>query len=321
MPARAVVFAYHDLGVRCLRALLEGGVDVPLVVTHADDPNERVWFASVAGLAAQQGIEAITPEDPNRPEVLERVRALAPDFLFSFYYRRMLSPALLALARRGAFNLHGSLLPKYRGRVPINWAVLKGERETGATLHEMTAKPDAGRIVDQEAVAIGEDDLAVEVFRKVTDCAERVLRRSLPRLLDGTAELRAQDLARGSYFGGRKPEDGRIDWSAGAREIHNLVRAVAPPYPGAFFDLGGRRLFVHRTRLAARPAAGPARPMLQAAPGAPFVTARCADGATLELVELVLDGTRLNAAQFAARFGADPVALPVSPPIPTEAKP
>ncbi len=321
MSARAVVFAYHDLGVRCLGALLEGGVDVPLVVTHADDPNERVWFASVAGFAAQKGIEAITPEDPNAPEVIGRVRDVSPDFLFSFYYRRMLSPELLALARRGAFNMHGSLLPKYRGRVPINWAILRGETETGATLHEMTAKPDAGRIVGQEAVAIGPDDLAVDVFRKVTDAAERVLRRSLPRLIDGTAELRPQDLARGSYFGGRRPEDGRIDWNRGAREIHDLVRAVAPPYPGAFFDLGGRRLYVHRTRLAARPAGGPARPVLQAAPGAPFVTARCADGATLELVELVLDGARLNAVQFAARFGADPVVLPVSSRIPTEAKP
>jgi len=321
MTPRAIVFAYHDLGVRCLRALIEGGIDVPLVVTHADDPNERIWFASVAAFAAQKGIEAITPEDPNRPEVVERVRAAAPDFIFSFYYRRMLSPELLALAKRGAFNMHGSLLPKYRGRVPINWAILKGETETGATLHEMTAKPDAGRIVDQEAVTIGPDDLAVEVFRKVTDAAERVLRKSVPRLIDGTAEFHPQDLGRGSYFGGRRPEDGRIDWSRSAREIHNLVRAVAPPYPGAFFDLGGRRLYVHRSRLVARPAGGPARPVLQAAPGSGCVTARCADGGMLELVELVADGARLNAAQFAARFGADPVVLPVSSRIPTEAKP
>jgi methionyl-tRNA formyltransferase len=111
-----------------------------------------------------------------------------------------------------------------------------GETETGATLHEMVAKPDAGRIVDRERVPIGEDDTAVQVFRKVTAAAETVLRRSLPRLVAGDAVLQEQNLAQGSYFGARRPEDGRIDWSKSAREIHNLVRAVAPPYPGAFTD-------------------------------------------------------------------------------------
>src|SRR6185312_10097515 len=136
-----------------------------------------------------------------------------------------------------------------RGRSPVNWAILKGEAETGATLHEMVAKPDAGRIVGQERVAIGEDDLAVDVFRRMTAAAEKVLDRSLRGLVDGSAELRAQDLAAGSYFGGRRPEDGRIDWSRPAREVHDLVRAVAPPFPGAFTEIGGERVRVLRTRL------------------------------------------------------------------------
>jgi methionyl-tRNA formyltransferase len=239
----AVVFAYHDVGVRCLRVLLETGIEVPLVVTHRDDPAEALWFDSVAALSRGRGID--TREDPSPEEIHERVRAIRPDFVFSFYYRRMLPLEWLALPRRGAFNMHGSLLPKYRGRAPVNWAVLMGERETGATLHEMVAKPDAGRIADQERVPIGEDDTALEVFRKVTAAAETVLRRALPRLVAGTAVLKEQDLARGSYFGARKPEDGRIDWSKSAREIHNLVRAVAPPYPGAFTD----KLRIHRTRM------------------------------------------------------------------------
>ena len=230
----AVVFAYHDVGVRCLAVLLEQSVEVPLVVTHRDDPAEAQWFASVAALARQSGIETL--EDPGPAEIHEKLRAVRPDFIFSFYYRRMLPAEWLAAARRGAFNMHGSLLPKCRGRVPVNWAVLMGESETGATLHEMVAKPDAGRIVDSERVPIGEDETAAEVFRKVTAAAEKVLRRSLPRLVAGNAELREQDLASGSYFGARRPEDGRIDWSKDAREIHNLVRAVAPPYPGAFTD-------------------------------------------------------------------------------------
>ncbi len=281
--ATAVVFAYHTVGARCLQVLLDQGVRVLLVVTHEDDPDEQIWFDSVANLARAHGIPAITPDDPNTPELMDRLRGLNPDFLFSFYYRRMLSPELLALAPRGAYNMHGSLLPKYRGRVPINWAILKGERETGATLHEMVAKPDAGRIVDQEAVAIGPDDLAIDVFHKVTAAAATILSRSLPGLIAGTAVLKPQNLAAGSYFGGRKPEDGRIDWSQGAQAIHDLVRAVAPPYPGAFTTAGGARLRILRTRLEPGRAVRPGGPGLYCDGGAYY--ADCADDKVLQLLE------------------------------------
>src|SRR5487761_2216494 len=165
---RAVVFAYHTIGVRCIEVLLEHGVEVPLVVTHQDNPQENIWFESVADLARTRGIPLITPEDPNDPLIVQKIRDLKPDFLFSFYYRHMLGAALLALPARGAYNLHGSLLPRFRGRVPINWAVILGETETGATLHAMTVKPDQGDIVAQERVPIGPDDTAFEVFQRVT---------------------------------------------------------------------------------------------------------------------------------------------------------
>ena len=274
----AAVFAYHDVGVRCLRVLLDAGIDVPLVVTHRDDPNENHWFGSVATLSLGRGIETL--QDPE-PEILQRkLREIAPDFIFSLYYRRMLPVEWLALAKRGAFNMHGSLLPKYRGRAPVNWAVLMGETETGATLHEMVAKPDAGRIVDQESVPIGEDETAAEVFRKVTDAAEIVLKRSIEPLTKGTAELRVQDLNKGSYFGGRKPEDGRIDWSKSAREIHNLVRAVAPPYPGAFIEgMKINKTQIEPERRAPSGRLGPYREK-----GAWF--AACGDGKVLRLLEV-----------------------------------
>ena len=310
MPSKAVVFAYHDVGVRCLKVLIGQGVSIPLVVTHQDNPAERIWFASVAELAAAHGIEVSTPEDPNDADFVARIGAIAPDFLFSFYYRLMLKPALLAKARRGAFNMHGSLLPKYRGRVPVNWAVLHGETETGATLHEMVAKPDAGRIVDQEAVSIGPDDQALDVFRKVTGAAETVLQRCLPSLQNGSAVLRAQDLALGSYFGGRKPADGRINWVRPAHEVHNLVRAVAPPYPGAYTDLGGKPLFIHRTRLEAGGGmCGPA-PGFYASQSC--TDAVCADGHVLALLEMQYEDKPFTPADFLARFGARPVPLPLS---------
>ena len=246
----AVVFAYHDVGVACLSALLRHGVTVKLVVTHQDNPAENIWFESVANLAITNKLELAKLDDPNSPEFIAQIAALKPDYLFSFYYRLMLKPDLLATATRGAYNMHGSLLPKYRGRAPINWAVLKGETETGATLHEMVEKPDAGRIVDQEAVPILPDDSVLDVFHKISIAAATTLDRALPRLVDGSAVLRPQNLAAGSYYGGRKPEDGIINWHDSAVNVHNLVRAVAPPYPGATTTVKDQAFTITRTALA-----------------------------------------------------------------------
>jgi len=304
VSATAVVFAYHDVGCRCLSALLAAGVRVALVVTHRDSPGETIWFASVERMAREAGLEVALPDDPNDPAFVARLSALAPDFLFSFYYRRMLSPAVLATARRGAFNMHGSLLPKYRGRVPVNWAVLRGERETGATLHEMVARPDAGAIVGQEAVPIGENDTAAEVFARVTGAAGRVLERALPALLSGTARPVPQDLAAGSYFGGRRPEDGRIDWARPAREVHDLVRAVAPPYPGAYTTLGGRTVRILRTWWSPTPAL-PAAPPGSTAAADGRAWACCGDGRWLEVRAIQPEGEPpLEGAALAGRFAA-----------------
>ncbi|MEP7181730.1 MAG: formyltransferase [Betaproteobacteria bacterium] len=307
MATRVVVFAYHNVGVRCLRVLLARGVDVPLVVTHADDAGENVWFRSVAATAAECGIPTITPDDPNAAEIVARVAAAAPDFLFSFYYRKMLKAPLLALAPRGALNMHGSLLPKYRGRAPVNWAVLHGERETGATLHYMTAKPDEGDVVAQTAVPILPDDTAQEAFDKVTVAAELTLDRVLPALVAGTAPRMRQDLAQGAYFGGRKPEDGRIDWRQDAVAIHNLVRAVAPPYPGAFTAVGGRPARLLRTRVADAATPPTLTPTLEARNGRLY--AHCGGGGTLAVLALEIDGDPTAAADVVARFGGAPVPL------------
>ncbi|HPU50255.1 MAG TPA: formyltransferase [Burkholderiaceae bacterium] len=303
---RAVVFAYHDVGVRCLKVLLAHGVDVGLVVTHTDSPTERIWFDSVSETAAAYGLPVITPADANDDATFAAVAACRPAFLFSFYFRQMLAQRLLDLADRGAFNMHGSLLPRYRGRVPVNWAVLHGETQTGATLHVMQAKPDRGAIVAQQAVPILPDDTAGEVFGKVVVAAEIALNGCLPALLAGTAPMREQDQSQASYFGGRGPEDGRIDWSQGAVRIHNLVRAVAPPYPGAFCDHDGRRLRLLRTLPvpSAMAVDTPAAPIcgLFTAQGSLF--ARAGDGALLRVLAADLDGVPMDADLFNERFGA-----------------
>ncbi len=291
-PATAVVYGYHNVGARCLRVLLAHGVDVRAVVTHEDNPAETIWFERVADVAADYGLRVRTPVDPNTPEAVAALRAVAPDFVFSFYYRHMLAPALLAIPARGALNMHGSLLPRYRGRAPVNWTVLHGERETGASLHYMAAKPDAGDLVDQTAVPILPDDTAREVFDKVTVAAEITLDRVLPALLAGTAPRTPLDLAAGSYFGGRTPEDGRIDWSWSARRVHDLVRAVAPPYPGAFADLDGHRLRVLRARVVEDGDASASTPSLRCRDGR--LEALCGAGGVVALLDVELDGQRLD---------------------------
>lgn len=298
--SKAVVFAYHNVGVRCLSVLLAHGVEVPLVVTHRDNPKETIWFDSVAELAALHGIPVITPDNPNAPEVIEQIRALQPDFFFSFYYREMFKRELLEIPKRGALNMHGSLLPKYRGRVPVNWAIIHGEKETGATLHYMTEKPDNGDIVAQQAVPILPNDTALQVFQKVTVAAEIALNGVLPALLAGKAQAVKQDLSKGAYFGGRKAEDGIIDWSQSAQAIHNLVRAVAPPYPGATTQLLGKPMRILQT-LATGCTVSDEKPAFYVKEGKAY--AICGSG-VLRVVRFELDGVELSAGEFATRFGA-----------------
>ena len=285
---RAIVFAYSEVGVRCLRELLAQGVEIPLLFTHDDDPGESQWFGSVKRLAEANSLRVETPQDPNTPQWLAEGRAANPDFVFSFYYRHLLSGGWLTLPRRGSFNMHGSLLPKYRGRAPVHWAIIQGETLTGASLHHMVEKPDAGALVDQQAVPILENDTALAVSIKVAEAAQQVLQRSLPKLIDGSADSIVLDLAQGSYFGRRLPKDGRIDWRRPARSVHDLVRAVAPPFPGAFTYINGCRLGVLETRIDPEPARHPdSAPCLYATHGSWF--ADCVDGRRLQIVRLAID--------------------------------
>ena len=245
----AVVFAYHDVGVNCLKALLNAGIQVDLVVTHEDDPNENVWFASVAKLCTEKNIPYITPSASELNDLTPKLQALSPDYIFSFYYRHMIPAQILACAKIAALNMHGSLLPKYRGRAPVNWAILHGETETGATLHVMEVKPDAGDIVGQAKVSIGPDETATDVFGKVSGAAVAVINQVLPELLQGKVPRKPNELQKGSYFGGRKPADGQIHWNQSAQQVHNLVRAVSPPYPGAFTEHKGATMILALTTL------------------------------------------------------------------------
>ncbi|MBF0498038.1 MAG: formyltransferase [Deltaproteobacteria bacterium] len=241
---RVIVMAYHNIGCVCLKALINLGAEVAAVITHADDPGENLWFGSVKDMAISYGIPVFLPDDPNTLEFTDQLARLQPDWLFSFYYRLMLKPQLLAVPTRGALNLHGSLLPAYRGRVPVNWALINGETRTGVTLHYMDVKPDRGDIVAQKAVDIDIRDTALTLFGKMTDAAEELISETYPLLVQGTAPRLPQDQTKAFYCRGRRPEDGKINWSHPAMRIYNLIRAVTHPYPGAFTFLRGRKLFI-----------------------------------------------------------------------------
>lgn len=244
---RILVFAYSHVGHACLKFLLDRGENIVGIYTHEDRPGETLWFPSVRQLATDHGIPVSTEE--NLKQELARIQQLSPDLIFSFYYRNMIPMSVVGLPRLGAYNMHGSFLPKYRGRAPVNWAVLNGETKTGATLHAMVAEPDAGEIVDQEPVPIGPEDTSALVQSEVTKAAVRVLSRQIERLKAGTAPRIRQDHAQATYFGRRQAKDGEINWSWPAARIHNLVRAVTHPYPGAFGELYGEEVLIWKTRL------------------------------------------------------------------------
>ncbi len=272
---KCVVLGYHNIGRVGIQALLDAGFEISAVFTHRDNPNENIWFGSVAELAAEKGIEVFAPEDINHPVWISRIAAMQPDFIFSFYYRDMVKSELLAIPRCGALNLHGSLLPKYRGRVPINWALINGETETGVTLHYMTAHADAGDIVAQEKFAIEDDDTAKTLFDKAAVAAKTLLGKALPLLKEGKAERRPQNEDEATTYGGRKPEDGEIDWTRSAAQVRNLIRAVTRPYPGAFSFLGDRKCFFWAADVVeSREDVAPGT-VLSAAP----LTIACGDGA------------------------------------------
>ena len=299
---RVLVCGYSEVGTACLEALLDLGANVVGLFTHRDDPKENRWFRTPAPVAEAAGIPLST-ESLASPEGIALARSLRPDLLLSFYYRDLLGADLLTLPPLGAYNLHGSLLPRYRGRVPIHWAVIRGETRTGATLHVMTPRPDGGDLIDQESVPILFEDTSLEVFRRVTDAAVRVVRRSYPLLAEGRAPRTPQDEARATTFGRRTPADGRLDWTSDALGLYHLVRAVTRPYPGAFGFLGDRKLFVWQ----AWPLPEAGQPSVP--PGTCFedpeggLRVRCGSGA-LRLLEVQEEGAREDEAMPGLAPGA-----------------
>ncbi|HGK4672426.1 TPA: bifunctional UDP-4-amino-4-deoxy-L-arabinose formyltransferase/UDP-glucuronic acid oxidase ArnA [Kluyvera georgiana] len=296
---KAVVFAYHDMGCTGIQALLDAGYDIEAIFTHPDNAGENNFFGSVARLAAEQGITVYAPEDVNHPLWVDRIRAMAPEVIFSFYYRNLLSDEILNLAPKGAFNLHGSLLPKYRGRAPLNWVLVNGEKETGVTLHRMTHRADAGDIVAQQSVAIADSDVALTLHRKLCAASQTLLGDALAKIRSGQVDARAQDDSQATYVGRRTPEDGRLEWEKPAQTLHNLVRAVSDPWPGAFGFVGTNKFIVWKSRVRTdMPAAKPGTVLSVS----PLVIA-CGEGALEIVTGQSANGVYMQGAQLAPALG------------------
>ncbi len=245
--ARVLLYAFHDMGRAVLEALLADGWPVVGLFTHRVEADED-WFRPPEPAARAAGVPVFHPRDPNTPRALAAARALAPDLILSAMYRRLLGPPLLALPRRGALNLHPSLLPRYRGRAPVNWAILNEEPESGLTLHHMAPAADAGDIVAQARLALAPDETALTLHRRLIPLAVALVREWLPRVVAGTAPRTPQDERAATTCRKRTPADGALDWRWPATRCDALVRAVTRPYPGAFGAVDGRVLRVWRTR-------------------------------------------------------------------------
>ncbi|HFQ8224242.1 TPA: bifunctional UDP-4-amino-4-deoxy-L-arabinose formyltransferase/UDP-glucuronic acid oxidase ArnA [Citrobacter freundii] len=310
---KAVVFAYHDMGCLGVQAVLDAGYDIAAIFTHADNPGENAFFGSVSRLAADAGIPVYAPDDVNHPIWAERIGQLAPDVIFSFYYRHLLSDAILALAPAGAFNLHGSLLPKYRGRAPLNWVLVNGESETGVTLHRMVKRADAGAIVAQQRVAISPDDTALTLHHKLCQTARRVLEQALPAIERKEIHDVQQNESEATYFGRRTPEDSFLTWNRPATTLHNMVRAVAAPWPGAFSYSGTQKFTIWSSRVHAQNQTAQPGTVISVSPlliacseGAlEVVTGQAGNGITAQGAQLaqilgLVAGSRLNTPSLAA---------------------
>ena len=214
-----VVFGYHNLGIIGIKSLIEKNLKIGLVITHKDNPKENTWFSSVADFCEINNIEYMFYEDSTFKNISSIILNLKPTLILSVYFRKIIPNEILCIPTNGSVNLHGSLLPKYRGRSPINWQILNGETEGGVTIHYMVNKPDAGDIICQKRISISETDDPKSLYVKIEKASEVLIKNNIIDIFNGTCSRFPQKELEATYFGGRKPEDGYIKWENNVNDI------------------------------------------------------------------------------------------------------
>jgi len=274
------------------------GVHVLAVVTQPDRPKGRdrlVQPSAVKQLAMDKGLPVLQPERARQPEFVAELARRCPDLIVVVAYGQLLPATVLELPRLGCVNVHASLLPRYRGAAPIQWALLNGESETGVTIMQMDAGLDTGPILAQRATPIRPEDTAETLHDRLAQMGAELLVETLPGLVSGTVQPRPQPAEGVSYAPKIQKDDGRIDWQLPARLIANRLRAFTP-WPGAFTPLPARpqprRLLLWQAQVV--PQCGPPGAILQADKAGLVVA--CGQDA-LRIVTLQLEGGRRMTAQ------------------------
>ena len=239
-----VFFGYSDIGYEALSTLLSMGQKIDAVFTHENAEHEHIWFRSVEDLARTHNIPTYT----NTP-TLDDLKNFNPDIVLCAYYRTILPTWWLLTRPLGSYNMHGSLLPAYRGAQPTNWAVICGDKKSGITLHAIGNKLDSGDVINVKTVPIGTNDTAFDVMKNIIPMTKALLEESWEALLTQTAQRTPQDEQCATMYPRRTPADGLIDPRAMATSIHNLIRGVTHPYPGAFFTIRGGKVLVWKSEL------------------------------------------------------------------------
>lgn len=239
---RVLFFGNHDVGIATLDTLVIHA-DVVGVVAHPIDPEEGDRYASLFDFAWKNNLNVIRGRGRDA-SVLEFVKTLAPDLIWVTDYRYILPNRLFSVTKFGAINLHPSLLPRYRGRASVNWAILRGETRIGLSAHFIDEGVDTGDIITQLKISLNRHQDVGDALAALMPQYRKITRDVLSFFESGVVPRRAQDHSKSSLFPARNPEHGRINWSHSAENIQNLVRAVAHPYPGAFCESQYGKIFI-----------------------------------------------------------------------------
>lgn len=247
MSSRTVFVGAVEEGRRCLEAMLAWGEPFAGFVTLKEEvARETSGAVPFDDLAERHGVPLLKVRDLNHPNNVERLRAMSPDLLLVIGWTRLIGPEILKLPRLGCIGFHASLLPRYRGRAPVNWAIINGETETGNSMFFLDGGVDTGDLIAQRRIPIAASDTCATLYEKVAASAVEMLRENLPLLKEGRAPRTPQDHALATVMPRRRPEDGLIDWEKDSAALDRWVRALTHPYPGAFTQEGGRRVLVWR---------------------------------------------------------------------------
>jgi methionyl-tRNA formyltransferase len=254
---RVALFGFQTWGYRVLDHLLGSKHEVALVVTHprSDHVYESIWSDSVEDLARAKGVPVLVKDRPD-PEVARAVSEA--DVMVACNWRTWIPPEVFTAPRLGALNVHDSLLPRYAGFAPLNWAIINGETEVGVTAHVMDERLDRGDIILQWSVPVGPRDTATDMFHATIEMMGPITLEALDHLENGTGQRLPQDLSQATFFHKRSVEDSLIDWTWPALDIVNLVRAQSDPYPNAYTFADGRRLRVLQASVTAERCGGTA---------------------------------------------------------------